>query len=290
MPKRLTAWSLNGGRFVGKSPEEDGEIAKYINSGPVDGPIIYNGPQTLRWLNSLSEPGAELPDVLCLQDFRVSLLRYLRPLPHFFFAPMTNHRIWGKRELTGIAIASRLPLNQITTCYTWGDGIVRDLEGVDDYNHRIKPDDVADELVLKTESRVAIAATVGGFRIATHHGFWVRGGVATDEQMESTSNLCSFLSKETFSNQGLVYVADCNLDKDGKVLAKYLEHGAQDCLPQDIKTTLPDTHPAAKFGAKPDRIMVFPFGSGYAYKVSNVTTSNEPGSDHLLLKAIITKE
>lgn len=270
MPKSLTVWSLNGGRFVGKTPAEE--------------------PQTIKWLRGLSGSRAELPDVLCLQDFRVSLLRHLRPLPHFYFAPMTNHKIWGKRELTGIVIASRLPLNQITTCYTWGDGIIRDLEGVGDDNHRIKPDDIADELVLKTEGRVAIAATVGGFRIATHHGFWVRGGVATDEQMESTSNLCSFLSKETFSNQGLIYVADCNLDKDGKVLAKYLEHGAQDCLPQDIKTTLPDTHPAAKFGAKPDRIMVFPYGTGYAYQVGNVTASNEPGSDHLLLKATVTKD
>lgn len=290
MPKSLTVWSLNGGRFVGKSPDEDGEIAKWVNSGPMDGETIYNGPQTLRWLKSLSEPGAEVPDVLCLQDFRVSLLRHLRPLPHFCFAPMTNHRIWGKRELTGIVIASRTPLDRVNVCYTWGDGTIRDLEGVGDDNHRIKPDDVADALVLKTEARVAVAATVGGFRIATHHGFWVRGGTPTDEQMASTEKLCSFLGKETYVHGGLAYIADCNLDKDGKVLAKYLEYGAKDCLPPDIKTTLPDTHPAAKFGAKPDRVMVFPYYSRFPYEVGNVAVSDEPGSDHLLLKATVTKE
>src|SRR5258708_2348379 len=104
----MTVWSLNGGCFVGKAPDEE--------------------PQTLKWLKSLSEPGATAPDVLCLQHFRASLLKYLNPLPHFHFAPMSRHKIWGKRELVGICIASRYPIDDIAIHYTWGDGIVRDVE------------------------------------------------------------------------------------------------------------------------------------------------------------------
>ena len=179
--KSLTVSSINGARFVGRTPGEES--------------------QTLKWLKSLSESGAVVPDVLCIQDFRVSLLQYLRPLPHFHFAPMTNHKIWGKRELTGIVLASKYPLNDIKVCYTqvppdW-DGSIKDLDGVGDNNHRWGGDraEEADRRVLETEWRVAIAASVilpfmvGGsdkVRLSTHHGAWVSGGISTREQMDST--------------------------------------------------------------------------------------------------------
>src|SRR6185436_112486 len=118
MPEiELKVWSLNGGRYVGRTSQEE--------------------PQTVKWLKSLSAPGADVPDVLCLQDFRVSMIPILvqSPLRHFHFAAMTNHLIWGEREVTGIAIASRYPLHNVEPCYTWGDGVIRDLEGVGNDNH-----------------------------------------------------------------------------------------------------------------------------------------------------------
>ncbi|MBU6500555.1 MAG: hypothetical protein KGJ89_03825 [Patescibacteria group bacterium] len=272
----LTVWSLNGGRFVGATPNEE--------------------PQTLKWLKKLSEPGAKLPDVLCLQDFRVSLLKYLRPLPNFHFAPMTNHKIWGKRELVGICITSKYPMNDIAIRHTWGDGIVRDLDGVDDNNQRIQPGDVADALVLKTENRVAVACTISKpddprlWRVATHHGFWVRGGNSNHNQLQSTSTLCNFLAEQGKRYGGIIYTADCNPDKEGRVLRRYSESCGRDCFPPHIKTTVAEHHQAAKFGIKPDHIMVWPNSSGrFTYDVTNVYVDPSPGSDHLMLCSTVRK-
>jgi hypothetical protein len=166
----LSVWSLNGARFVGETRED---------TSPA-----------LQWLKGLSEPGAELPDVLCLQDFRVSLVQYLRPLPYFCFVPMTNHMYFGERELLGICIASRWPMTHMDVHHTWGEGTVHDLEGVGDRNERIKPDALSDELVLRTQNRVAIACTVcspddpSGVRVATHHGFWTRDGAVSLDQLD----------------------------------------------------------------------------------------------------------
>lgn len=221
----MIVWSLNGGRFVGKTPDEE--------------------PQTLKWLKSLSASGAMIPDVLCLQDFRVSLLKYLGPLPNFHFSPWANFKIWGEKELVGICIASRYQLNDISIHYTWGDGIVRDLEGIGNDSQRIKPDDVADDLVLKTQNCVAIACSINKvgdpkpWRIATHHGLWTRNGVTTPEQMRSTDSLCKFLSEQGRGHDGIVYAADCNPDKEGKVLCRYSESGGAIIYPRTSKQHSP---------------------------------------------------
>lgn len=266
----LRICSLNGGRFVGDSPDEE--------------------PQTVRWLKGLSAPGAVVPDVLCLQDFRVSLLKYMRPLPHFYFAPMTHHNVWSGRELVGICIASKYPIDNVVIRHTWGDGIVREQEGVGDDNRRIEPGDVADALILKTENRVVVACTVyepgnpRGWRVATHHGFWVRGGVQTPQQMQSTDVLCNFLAEQGRSHGGIVYAADCNFDREGGVLRKYVESGGRDCLPVHIKTTVAAQHPGAKFGVKPDRVFMWPDNAGvFTYDISDVHMDSSPGSDHDML-------
>ncbi|MEK9180205.1 MAG: hypothetical protein AAB897_02225 [Patescibacteria group bacterium] len=272
----LTVWSLNGGRFVGNTPHEE--------------------PQTLKWLKGLSEPGATVPDVLCLQDFRVSLLQYLQPLPHFCFVAMANHKIWGKRELWGICIASRYPLNDIAVHYTWGDGIIRNLEGVGDDNERIGSGNIVDPLVLRSLNWAAVACSVckpgdpAPWRIATHHGFWVRGGNSSPEQMRSTDSLCGFLAEQGRRHGGIVYTADCNPDKEGMVLRRYAESDGRDCLPQDVKTTLAEHHPAAKLGIKADHIMIWPDKDGkFTYDVTNVYVDPSPGSDHLMLCSTVSR-
>lgn len=265
----MTVWSLNGGRFVGKTPDEE--------------------PQTVKWLKHLSEPGAIVPDVLCLQDFRVSSLQYLRPLPHFHFAPMTNHSVWDRRELVGICIASKYPIDAIAIHHTWGDGMIRDLVGVGPDNQRAEPHEIADKTILETENRVALACTVMNpgeprMRIATHHGFWVRGGMPSPGQIQSTASLCEFLSDQACEHGGLVYAADCNPDRQGNVIRMYYLSGGRDYLPDSIKTTVTENHPAAKFGAKPDHIMIWPDSLGNCpYDVTDVHMDDSPGSDHLML-------
>ena len=136
----LQIGTLNCNRLLGKSPDEP--------------------PKTVKWLEALLALDPPL-EVLCLQDLPVSAMpTIMRALPHAHFAPMTNHLIWGRREHVGIAIASLWPLDEIEVRYTWGDGVIRDLKGVDDRNERISPGEIADALVLETECRVAIAANV----------------------------------------------------------------------------------------------------------------------------------
>jgi hypothetical protein len=263
-------WSLNGARFVGTTASEV--------------------PRTLRWLKSLSLPNAHVPDVLCLQDFRVSLLQHLRPLPYFSFVPMTNHMHWREREALGICIASKWPLSQIDVHHSWGNWEVRDLEGVDENNNRIKPDELSDELVMKTENRVGIACSVlkpgaEPLRIATHHGFWTREGIPSENQIVSTRSMAEFLAEQGSEHDGIVYLADYNPDKEGLVHGIYAESGAKDCLPADIVTTLAPEHPAAKFGVKSDCALMWPNAIGeYPYQISDVRLDPSPGSDHLLLR------
>src|ERR1700761_2340463 len=202
----LDIWSLNGARFASSSATE---VAP-----------------PLRWLTALSQPGAILPDVLCLQDIRVSVLACLRAFPYFHFAPMTNAMYFGSRELLGICIASRWPMTAIDVVSTWGDGTVRDLEGVDQNNDRISPAKLSDRLVVGTQNRLVIACSVTKpgsipYRIATHHGFWTREGAVTDEQLESTRKAANFLEGQGKKHGGILYMADYNPDKLGKVYDIY---------------------------------------------------------------------
>lgn len=266
----FVVWSLNGERFAGNTPTEI--------------------PSTLTWLKGLSQPGAIVPDVLCLQDVRVSVLQHLGPLPHIAFAPMTKHNFWGERELLGICIASQWPIDNINIHHSWGDGIVRDLEGVGEDQQRIQPYEISDALILKTQNRVAIACSIQrpddgeSIRVATHHGFWVRDGVHTENQLASTASVCGFLAAQGCKYGGLIYAADYNPDKEGCVLRTYVESGARDYLPQEIKTTLAPHHPAAKFGIRSDCAMVWPDSSGkYNDVLKNIHLDETPGSDHLML-------
>lgn len=274
MREQLTVWSLNGGRFVAETQQEEAN--------------------TIRWLRSLSDLNIELPDVLCLQDFRLSLFCYLAPFPHFEFMPMTNHLIFGKRELVGIVIASRYPLTLVNREFTWGDGHIRDLMGIDNNNTRIKPYQVTDRLILQTEARCFLAATVQKeglqWRIATTHGFWTRGGTLTSEQRESTQRLCECALKDAHKHGGTILLGDLNLDTEGEILRVFAMHGAKDHPPSEITTTLAPSHPAAKFGAKPDRVMVWPNDLGqYPYHPARVVIDFSSGSDHGMLCTIFVR-
>jgi hypothetical protein len=266
----LSVWSLNGERFAGKTANEI--------------------PATVRWLKSLSLPNAVLPDVLCLQDLRSTMIPLLSPLPYFSFVPMTNQTFWGQRESLGICIASRWPIDDIDIHHTWGDGLVRDLQGVGEDNERIKPNQVADALILRTQNRVAVACSVRrtgeerSLRVATHHGFWVRDGIPTPQQMQSTASVCGFLAEQGRRHGGLLYAADYNPDKEGRVLCLYRQSGGRDCLPAEIETTLATHHPAASLGIRSDCLMLWPDCDGiYRHTIENVRLDDTPGSDHNML-------
>ena len=275
-PSSLTVWSLNGARFAGKSREEEA--------------------QPLRWLRSLSDSNADVPDVLCLQDFRVSLVSALRALPYFCFVPMTNGWFFGRRELLGLCIASRWPINAMEVEHTWGDGQVRDLEGVDENNERKGDPLESDRLILATQNRVVVASTVmvpgwpDGVRVATHHGFWTREGALQAEQLESTKTAARFLRRQGQEYGGVLFLADFNPDKDGHVCRIYENSGAKDFLPKSIRTTLAPEHPAAGLGIRSDCVMAWPNALGeIPFQAMSVEVDPSPGSDHLLVKAEFTR-
>jgi hypothetical protein len=210
---------------------------------------------------------------------------------------MTNGWHFGRRELLGVCIASRWPLSATETAVTWGDGKVRDLEGVDDRNERAGDLTESDRLVLSTHNRVVVAATAqipgwtGGFRVATHHGFWTRDGATEEAQLESTRRAASFLTRQGREHRGGVYLADINPDKAGRVRAIYQDSGGQDFLPGSVRTTLASDHPAAALGIRSDCVMAWPGEEGMlSFSSVQVEVGDDPGSDHLLLQATFESE
>ena len=125
--------------------------------------------------------------------------------------------------------------------------------------------------------------------MATHHGFWTRDGACTPDQLRSTQSVTNFLVQQAGTYGGLVYLADYNPDKYGKVYAAYRASGAADWLPPDVKTTLAPEHPAARLGVKSDCIFTWPDAHGEStYSVFNVNLDDAPGSDHLMLRCSVT--
>lgn len=217
--------------------------------------------RTREYLKRLVSGEEYQPDVLCLQDIPERDLPWLRVRwPHLAFAPMTNHLIYGVRAVVGIAILSRYPMAS-TNHTVWGNGVLKDLQGVNNKNERIAPTAENDRLIEATEDRVAICATVVTtdgvkYSIATTHGFWVRGGKPNDMQHQSTRSLMEFLSAEAGAMDGLVLAADLNFGRGGEIYNTFVEKkgpdnkGFHDCVPLAIESTLDPDHPASKKGLK----------------------------------------
>ena len=267
MSKSLTIMSLNVGRLLQE--------------------------RTRTYLQSLgtTEP---LPDILCLQDFPFRDLSLLERLPHVAFGPMTNHLINGERAVVGIAIASRYFMPDIRHHITWGDGVLKNLRGINEKNQRHLGAE-SDTLVGATENRLVICATVikGGveFNIATTHGMWVRGGVINDAQRCCVGKLRDVLIKEAYMRDGLVLMGDMNFGRGGETYQLFTEE-FRDCIPQEIDNTLDPEHPAACKGLKIVTDYVMTGHGGYpenGYSVTDVRL--RPGvSDHCALSATVSRK
>lgn len=270
----IEVWSINKRRDVAKAAADEERL--------------------LGWLRCLSSTSTKIPDVLCLQDFRVELATHLSRLPELAFAAMTDHLITSAdgtlvndRQLVGIAIASRYKLSNRFKPFTWGDGIIRPLQGVA-HNDRFRADSSGDDEIDHSEARRFIAATVQygeeQYRIGTAHGFWVRAGVPNARQRQSTERLAEHAAADAKKHGGLVVFADWNLDKDGDVDRILRASGAREqVLPEGVRTTM-STKIGEHLGLKPDRIFQWPDAKGnYRYEVSDIYLSDAPGSDHLML-------
>ena len=262
--------------------------------------------RTRAYLQCLVSGEEPAPDVLCLQDIPERDVPWLRVRwPHFAFAPMTNHLIYGVRAGVGIAMFSRNPMVEIKHHTTWGDGALKGLQGVNNRNERVAPTAENDRLIESTEDRVAICATVvksenEKYSVATTHGFWVRGGVPNEMQRQSTRSLMEFLVGEAGARDGLVLAADLNFGRGSEIYEAFVEKkgpnakGFDDCVPLTIESTLDPDHPASKKGIKvvSDYFMT---RKGYegdfvSYDVPKVSDVRlHPGvSDHCALSATIS--
>ncbi len=266
MPDSLTLMSLNVGRLLQE--------------------------RTTAYLEALNHD-KDVPDVLCIQDLPFDGLPLLERWPHVSFAPMTNHFINGERAVVGIAIASRYFMSNIYHHTTWGNGVLKDLQGINEKNERYLGAE-SDALVEASEDRVLVCATIwkgkASYDIATTHGMWVRDGVVNDVQRTSTESLLSHLRYEGYSRQGLVLIADMNMSRGGEIY-NMVTGVMRDCMPETIDTTLDPSHGFSKRGGKvvTDYVMTSPAPRRDPYRVSDVRLL--PGvSDHQALLATIEKE
>lgn len=267
--QQLTVMSLNVGRFL---QPRTGEY--------------------LRHLIKSDQP----PDVLCLQDVPVRELSWLmEKYPHVAFAPMTRHSIWGEPAVVGIAVVTGPdhPVTNIVHCTTWGNGVLKNLQGINDKNQRHLGEE-SDRLVEMTEDRVVICCSIMGnddvFDVATTHGMWVRDGVTNDRQRENTVRLLDFINKEGKCREGLVLVGDMNFGRGGEIYNMCVVERLTDCMPENIESTLDPDHPAAKKGIKvvTDWFFTYEGRPDMNYEVSDVKLV--PGvSDHCALTATIRK-
>jgi len=242
-------------------------------------------PRTKTFLERLSGP-----DVLLLQDFPFRSLPLLERYPHVAFAPMTNHIIWGHRAIVGIALLSKYLLTSVAYYTTWGNGVLKDLEGINDRNERHLGAE-SDKLVEATEDRVAICTCVrkdaDEYNLVTTHGMWARNGVANDVQRKCTHELVNVLKLELMGRPDLVLAGDLNCARGGEIY-NMLTAVMQDEVPQNVVGTLDPDHPLSQKGIDTVVDYIMSARDGRA-TVSDVGLTSGI-SDHQALTATITME
>ena len=221
-------------------------------------------PRTRAFIERLAHD-PNVPDVLCLQDIPYRDLSLFERWPYVTFGPMTNHIIGvgeeAKRAVVGIAVASRYFLTDIAHHTYWGDGTLKDLQGIKDNQRHLGEE--SDRLVEATEDRLVICASVEkegvGYDLANTHGMWVRGGVTNDVQRQSMKRLRDILADEAQMRDGIVLASDLNFGRGGEIYDMFTEWLA-DRMPPEIDHTLDPEHPVSKKGIKvvSDHIMSCP--------------------------------
>lgn len=245
---------------------------------------------TVSYLNRLGND-LPLPDVILVQDIPFRDISLFEKWPHVSFAPMTNHIVNGERMVVGIAICSRYLITHITHRTYWGDGILKNLEGINKENQRYLGEE-SDRLVEATEDRVLICAQLHkdgvDYELATTHGMWTRGGVTTDAQWTSMLELRAQLQREAVQRGGLVFVGDLNAGRGG-VIYQMLTKELRDWVPSEVSTTLDPEHPVSKKGINvvTDFVMTADTDCGH-YKVGNFFF-HTGASDHQVLSARVVK-
>lgn len=230
-----------------------------------------------------------VPDVVVLQDMPFRSLPLLERWPHIAFGVMTNHLINGVRTPVGIAIASGYFITDVTHHTYWGNGVFKNLQGVNDKNER-HLGELSDRMVEESEDRLVVCATIVKlgvkYHIATTHGMWVRGGVPNDVQRSSMRRLLEILVSEAAVRGSLVLAGDMNFNRGGEIYQMFTEK-LHDCVPPEIKSTLDPDHPASKKGVQVVSDYLLTIGRGYV--VSDVHL--EFGvSDHAALTATVSKD
>ena len=271
MPKQtdLRVMSINVGRFLDRE-------------------------RTMNYLNQF-KLGGKMPDVIMVQDVPERDLAFFQSCwPHIAFAPMTNHLINGERAVVGIAMCSRYPISNIVKHTYWGDGTLKDLQGINEKNERYLGEE-SDRLVEATEDRVLIVATVSkegvDYQLATTHGMWTRGGVCNDVQLECIGKLSQLLDDEHrwSGRKSVVFVGDINAGR-GTEGYRRLTMRLHDCVPENVLTTLDPSHPASKRGINvvTDFFMTPQDNFGSLYDVIDFRM-DEGASDHKVISATVRK-
>lgn len=163
-------------------------------------------------------------DILLLQDVRGDHLAAFPGIfgPSVHFAPMCRHFIKGGVGWVpvGVAICSKHPLDALSTRAYVGNVLpVQNLAGTD-FDEKGASFAVDLDLVRKTESRLAVFATVKipGYiplRVGTTHGVWTPGGKVDDHQRCSMLILSQIMEQELID--GGIMAGDFNAHIGGEI-------------------------------------------------------------------------
>jgi hypothetical protein len=249
--------------------------------------------RTRRYLEKLMNLDTKC-DVILVQDMPFRDLPIFGHHPHLAFGVMTNQLINGERAPVGIAIASRYFITDIRHHTYWGDGILKDLQGVDSNNARFLGEE-SDRMVAATEDRVVITAAVIKdsitYQLATTHGMWARDGEPNDVQRTSMRRLRDILLAEAINRGGLVIAGDLNFDRGGEIYNMFTAE-IRDCTPLNIASTLDREHAVTRKGIKvvSDYFMSCPDISGTEIFDITDVRPRFGVSDHAALWATVSKK
>jgi endonuclease/exonuclease/phosphatase family metal-dependent hydrolase len=222
------------------------------------------------------------PDVLCLQELCERDIPFFEKLMggKLFYAPMMLHPSEQQLEPNGIGIIAGTPLENSAEYYYSGQRTpVTTIEftHLDTANggiqKSVKPESV---------SRVLIAATVQGFRIANTHLTVTREGESTPEQRADAAKMLTFAKTEAERAGGLLLCGDFNAPR-GRATFSLIAESFIDGIPAHYTTSIDGSlHRAGQLPYMVDGLFHTP-----TYKLENATLHSGV-SDHMALTATLS--
>ncbi len=214
----------------------------------------------------------EKPDVICVQEIMSADVTFfgLELGMKGYFVPMGYDLPTGQTGLTGIAIFSKYPMNEIFKDYYVGSE--EKVMKVDKSSPKALPLTVQNAVLLCV---IQIGDT--RFRVATTHGPWTENGDTTEYQLADFDRMIEILEK---SGQ-FILTGDLNAPRGKEAFAKLAERYKDNIPPQYTTSLDQDLHRVKGLQWMVDGLFTTP-----SYTAKNVRLISGV-SDHMAIVADI---